>query len=193
MIGQVLNFLRRKLDEDLRVTTADESAADKLVFVDGDKMEPLQFKLGAVTLMLINVEEERTLRAADRYLQRHDDGTASPSFPDIRLTLHLFFVARFKLYDEAWDQLSKVLAHFQSNPFYDRHNTPGLPAGVEKLIFEFQTLDFAKQNEIWNALRICHHPSLLYRARLLLVRDQERDAPAPAAGETQRRIGGLGT
>jgi len=190
MIGTVLSFLRRKLDDELRALAEDESAAEKVVFVDGDKMEPLQFKLGAVTLMLINVEEERVLRAADRYVQHSADGTRSPSFPDIRLTLHLLFVARFKRYDEAWEQLSGVIAQFQSNPFCDRHNTPGLPEGVEKLIFELETLDFAKQNEIWNALRVSHHPSVLYRVNLVLVRDQQPAAPAPAAGQSVRRIGG---
>lgn len=189
MIGEVLSFLRRKLDDELRTGSEDESAAEKIVFVDGDKMEPLQFKLGAVTLMLINVEEERTLRAADRYIQRNGDGSVSPSFPDIRLTLHVFFVARFKLYDEAWDQLTKVISHFQSNPFYDRDNTPGLPGGVEKLIFELKTLDFAQQNEIWNALRVSHHPSVLYRANLVLVRDQQPAAPAPLVTKNLRRIG----
>ncbi|WP_157595183.1 DUF4255 domain-containing protein [Plesiocystis pacifica] len=186
----MLSFLRRQLDSELKAGSEDEAASDKVVFVDGDKMDPLQFKLGAVTLMLINVEEERVLRPADRYARRNPDGTVSRSFPDIRLSLNLFFVARFKLYDEAWQQLSQVIGHYQSKPVYDRTNTPGLPAGVEKLIFELRTLNFAEQNEIWNALRICHHPSVLYRTNLIVVEDKAVATPGVEAGEAQRKIGG---
>lgn len=191
MIGSVLNFLRTNLDAELR-RDAEESATEKLVFVDGDKMEPLEFKLGAVSMLLVNVEEERVLRPGDRYSRVGGDGTISRVFPEIRLQLQLLFVARFKRYDEAWDQLAGVISHFQSRPYYDRHNTPGLPAGVEKLVFELRTLSFAEQNEIWNALRVSHHPSMLYRVSMLVLRDAQADAPAVAAGESQRRLGMLG-
>ena len=38
---------------------------------------------------------------------------------------------------------------------------------------ELMTLGFAEQNEVWNALRTTHHPSILYRVHLLVLRDQQ--------------------
>ncbi|NVB43278.1 DUF4255 domain-containing protein [Pseudenhygromyxa sp. WMMC2535] len=189
MIGSVLNFLRTDLDRALRTTGDDESANDKVAFVDGDKMDPLQFKLGAVSMLLVNVEEERLLRAGDRFRRVAEDGTVTRVFPDIRLSLQLLFVARFKRYDEAWDQLSAVLTHFQGKPAYTSQNTPALPAGVERLLFELRTFGFAEQNEIWNALRISHHPSVLYRVNLVLLRDASPAIPGVEAGEANRHIG----
>lgn len=188
MIGQVLAFLRRRLDASLRAQSVEESATEKVVFIDGDRMDPLQFQLNTVTLMLVNVREERVLRAADRYRQPTADGKSRYSFPDIRLTLQLLFVASFKAYDESWEQLSNVIEHFQRTPVYNRQNAPDLPEGVEKLLFELVSLDFAAQNEIWNALRVNYHPSVVYKTSLIVVRDEQGEL-APGTGEVERRIG----
>ena len=50
MIGGVLTFLRQHLDAHLRTElgeTPDDPSSDKIVFVDGDKFEPITFKLAA--------------------------------------------------------------------------------------------------------------------------------------------------
>ena len=191
MLGQVLTFLRRRLDAELRAQGEEESANEKVVFIDGDKMEPLKFTLNTVTLMVVNVREERILRAPDRWRQPTADGGSRSSFPDIRLQLQLLFVAHFKAYDESWEQLYRVIDHFQRNPVYTRHDAPDLPDGVNKLMFELLTLDFAAQNEIWNALRVCYHPSVAYKTSLVVVRDDQGEAATPM-GAPERRIDGGG-
>ena len=176
MIGGVLTFLRQHLDAHLRTElgeTQDDPSSDKIVFVDGDKFEPISFKLGAVSELLINVEEERVLREPDLYARQSADGPPLRSQPDIRLFLYILFVARFKQYESAWEHLSKIIEHFQTVRVLDRETAPDLPAGIEKLVFELVTLNFAEQNEVWNALRITHHPSLLYRVKLVVYRDRE--------------------
>lgn len=188
MIGQVLSFLRRRLDADLRTQADDESATEKVVFIDGDLMDPLKFPLNAVTLMLVNVREERVLRAPDRYRQATADGGSRASFPDIRLQLQLLFVASFKAYDESWEQLSRIIEHFQRIPVYTRQNAPELPGGVDKLMFELVSLDFAAQNEIWNALRVNYHPSVVYKTSLIVVRDERGELATPT-GAVELRIG----
>lgn len=175
MIGDVLNFFRKHLDERLRIArggSQDDAAGDRVVFVDGDKMEPISFTLGAVSLLVINVEEERILRSADPRARVAEDGTRQRVQPDIRLVLYLLFVSRFKKYDVAWDHLSAILEHLQSTPVFEPASAPELPAGVEKLIVELVTLGFAEQNEVWNALRTTAHPALLYRVKLLAYRDR---------------------
>ncbi len=176
MIADVLTFLKEHLDDHFRVAlggSQDDPSADKVVFVDGDKMDPISFKLGAVTVLLINVEEDRVLRSPDRYARRTPDGTHERIQPDIRLILYVLFIARFKAYEEAWKHLSTLIEHFQSLPVLDAQNTPALPAGIEKLGLELVTQTFAQQNEVWNALRTTHHPSILYRIKLVGFRDRQ--------------------
>lgn len=183
MIGEVLVFLRKHVDAYLRVEmggAVDDGASDVVVFVDGDKFEPLSFQLGAVSLLLINVEEERVLRNADPYV-RVTDGVAERVQPDIRLILYVLYVARFKQYDAAWDHLSKIIEQFQTERVIERETTPTLPTGVEKLVFELVTQNFAEQNEVWNALRVTHHPSILYRVKLVAFRDRKPTTLTPVS------------
>lgn len=176
MIGDALVFLRKHLDDHLRVelgVTPDDPAGDKVVFLDGDKIEPITFKLGAVSELLINVEEERVLRQPDLYARVTEDGIPHRVQPDIRLILYVLFVARFKQYESGWEHLSKIIEHFQTNRVFDPETSPDLPAGIEKLVIELVTLDFAGQNEVWNALRTTYHPSILYRVKVIALRDRK--------------------
>jgi hypothetical protein len=184
MIGDVLVFLRKHLDDHLRMElggTPDDPTGDKVVFLDGDKFEPITFKLGAVSEVLINIEEDRVLRSADLYARQAEDGTHQRVQPDIRLILYVLFVARFKQYESAWEHLSKIIEHLQTVRVFDHENAPELPARVEKLVLELVTLNFAEQNEVWNALRTTHHPSILYRVKLLALRDGRPQAQAQVA------------
>lgn len=193
MIAETLIFLRKHLDERLRVElggSQDDATGDRLVFLDGDKIDPISFQLNAVTALLINVEEERLLRQPDLYARQAEDGSRQRVQPDIRLILYVLFVARFKKYEVGWQHLSKILEHLQSNRVHDQATAPDLPAGLERLVIELVTQSFAEQNEVWNALRTTHHPSLLYRVKLLAYRDR-RPAESPGLVEQQRAIGGL--
>jgi len=178
MIGKVLVCLRKRLDDYLRAELAepgDDPTADKLVFLDGDKMDQISFQEGAVSELVINVEEERQLRPADPYAAVQD-GRPQRKQPDLRLVLHVLFVARFKQYDIAWEHLAKVIEYLQTHRTFERDAYPDLPAGVDKLTFELVTQSFTEQNDVWNALRTTYLPSALYRVRLVVLRDVK---PAP--------------
>lgn len=190
MIAETLSFLRKHLDAHLRAAlggSQDDAVADRIVFLDGDKSEPLSFQSGAVSAVLINLEEERILRSADPYTRIAEDGTRQAIHPDIRLNLYLLFVARFKRYESAWEHLSAILEHIQSQRVFESSTAPDLPAGVERLTLELVTLTFAEQNEIWGALKTSHHPSLLYRIRMLAYRDR-RAVEAPPITDTRSRV-----
>lgn len=180
MIGDVLVFLKNHLNEHLKARAElirEQPGGDKVVFVDGDKMDPLTFAPGAVTALLINVEEERTLRAADPYIRVADNGGQQRVQPDIRMNLYVLFVARFKQYEQAWHHLSQIIQYFQSHRVLDHQTAPHLEDAIERLTMELVTLEFAQQNEVWNALRASHHPSILYRVKLVVFRDREALRP----------------
>jgi hypothetical protein len=187
MLGNVLTFLRKALDDHLRAElgSGPDPIRDKVVFIDGDQMDPLVFKPEAVSALLINLEEERVLRRPDLHVHASADGKPIRAQPDVRLILYLLFVARFKQYDSAWDHLSKIVEFLQSNPVFDPTTTPPSPANVEKLVLELATLRFAEQNEIWSALKATHHPSILYRAKLVVIHDKK---PVISEQITEREV-----
>jgi hypothetical protein len=187
MISEVLVALRNRLDAQLRLAAAtpDAATAEKVVFLDGEKMDPMSFKLGMVTLLVVNVEEERVLRDADVHQRIAIDGVRARVNPDVRLNLMLLFVARFKQYEQAWDYLSQIIRFFQSQGVLDHEQLPELPESVSKLVVELVTLDLAEQNELWSGLRTTVHPSLLYRLRMLVFRDEAR---LPAAQVRDKQV-----
>jgi hypothetical protein len=176
LIGKALVFLRRRLDDHLRVELAgvgDDPVADKVVFLGGDRPESIVFPEEAVAELLVNVEDERLLRAADPYLRVQEDGRPLRQQPDLRLVLSILFVARFKQYDAAWDHLAKVIEYLQTNRMFDREQNPELPIGVDRLTVELMSQSFAEQNEVWNMLRTSYLPSVLYRVRMVVLRDRK--------------------
>jgi hypothetical protein len=182
MISEALTFLKSHLNAHLNAQAgagADASGEDRVVFLDGEKFDPISFKLGAVTTLMMNVEEEKTLRAADPYVRVAEDGTRLRAQPDIRLNLYVLFVARFKSYEHGLDYLGRIIAHFQTHRVFDRQSAPDLDPRIGKLIMELTTLSLAEQNEIWNALRTTYHPSVFYRVKMLAYRDDLVQGAAP--------------
>ena len=189
MIGEVLVFLKNHLNAYLQGQaggTTGEPSGDKVVFVDGDKMDPITFKLGAVSELLINVEEERTVRSADPYVRITPAGTRQKVQPDIRMNLYVLFVARFKQYEQAWSHLSRIIQYFQTHRVLNQQNSPDLSEEVERLTMELVTLQFSEQNEVWNALRTTHHPSILYKVSLIVFRDRLAVQPGEIREEELR-------
>src|SRR5215831_11454132 len=65
MISEVLLFLKNHLNAYLSTKSGwspETSQAEKVVFIDGEHMDPISFKLGAISALLINIEEDNTLR-----------------------------------------------------------------------------------------------------------------------------------
>jgi hypothetical protein len=190
MIGTTLEFIRTYLDGGLRLLmggSLDDGTPAKLVFPPGNQTpaDSIPFTSGAVTMLLANVEEERIFRDADPYRRVNDEGRVDAVQPEIRLVLYLLFVARFTDYAQGWNHLSALLSQFQAVPVLDRDTAPGLPPAVERLAFELVSQSFTELNDVWNALRTTHHPSLLYRVRLLSLRDTAASPSLPITGVSQ--------
>lgn len=176
MISDALVFLKNQLNTYLRSVSGrkpDESEEDKVVFVDGEKMDPISFKLGAVSVLLINIEEENTLRAADPYVRVSAEGAFQRVQPEIRINLYVLFIARFKQYEQGLTYLSLIIKYFQNHRLLDHHNAPELSDKIDHLIIELITLPFSEQNEVWNSLRTTYYPSVLYKVKMLVFRDED--------------------
>lgn len=181
MLDKVLVFLKDHLNQHLRPgadLASGETQEKAVVFVDGEKLDPITFKLGAISALLINVEEENALRSPTPYQSVSPTGDTIRINPDIRMNLYVLFVARYKRYESGLAQLSAVIRHFQSHRVFDQQNAPELGADIEKLVMELVTLPLPEQNDLWNALRTTYHPSVLYKVSMVVFRDEASKYPA---------------
>lgn len=128
----------------------------------------------AVTVLLVRMEEERVMRHDEPYMRgdtrKTENRKASNAFPPVVLNLFVLFVARVKDYDTGLKRLSDIVTFFQGRPaFYDTSEK-----GMPELRFELHSPTFTVQNEIWSALRLPLHPSVMYKVTLVLLETQEK-------------------
>ena len=65
MIDQALLFIKNRLNAHLGMrsdTMLDQASQDLVAFVNTDKLDSIDFKMNTVSVMLVNAEQERTLR-----------------------------------------------------------------------------------------------------------------------------------
>ena len=184
MISEALIFLKNHLDAHLKAKSGTDPNVDpdqgRVVFINTDQTDP-SFPKGAVSTLLVNVEEEKTMRAADPYIRRATtpDGVAHRKQPDIRLNLYVLFVARFAKYEDSLSHLSLIVRHFQNYRVFDHNNAPELGDEFERLVMELVTLPLSEQNDLWGLLRTTYQPSVLYRVKMAIIHDEETSAIPP--------------
>lgn len=183
MIKDAIVFLKDQLNAHLTSQSPGESHEDPVVFIDGTNMEPLSFKLGGISVLLINIEEENALRAPDLYSHTSPDGSRRNVQPEIRLNLYVLFVAHYKQYEDSLKYLSRIIRYFQNNRVFDHKSAPALSENIDQVTMELITLPFSEQNEVWNALRVTYHPSVLYKVRMIVYRTD----PEPAGPDLEER------
>lgn len=191
MIKDLLVLLKNAVNDHLTVSSGwggTQPDQGQVVFLQNDKVEHLDLKLGAVTLLLVNLEEEHALRPDDPYRRSLPDGTTQRVKPPIFLNAYLLFVSYFKDYEQSLQYLSLILQFFQNHRIIDHNTFPALGDRFDHLTVNLVTLPFAEQNNLWSLLRISYQPSLLYKVRMAVFRDEE-GVPVPAAVDIVTRIG----
>ncbi len=191
MIEEVLVFLKEQLNSHLETRSGwqpGDAPVDKVVFLDGADMEPMKFPMNAVSVIMIKLEEEKQLGPPDRFARTSPASQAERVQPEIRLNLHVLFVARFKLYEESLRYLSWIIAYFQGHRVFNPGTDHNLSTG--KLVMEMVSLPFSEQNEVWNALRTTYLPSVLYRVKMIVFQDENAQPTVPITEieiETERQ------
>jgi hypothetical protein len=175
MIDDAVLFLKQHLSSALKSLSGaapDEPAEEPVVFVDDAKMDCVTFKPGAISVLLVNIEEETTLREPDLYSRVSANGFRESVQPEIRINLYVLFVAQFTEYDQSLKNLSRIVQHFQNHRVFNQQNAPELSQRIDRLALELITLPFSEQSEIWSALRTAYRPSVLYKVRMIVFRDE---------------------
>ncbi|MEM7038979.1 MAG: DUF4255 domain-containing protein [Bacteroidota bacterium] len=170
MIDNALNTLRTKLNTYFK--NLGETTDDKVIYLNEENGGDSAFQLNKVTLVMVNMEEERTLRQADPYAGQLQNGVLVGRNPEVRLHLIVMFVARFGLYEQGIKSISQIIRFFQAHRIFQQLDTPDLDPDIDRLIVELQTMPISEQNELWNAFRSPYFPSVAYRVSLLRYRDE---------------------
>jgi hypothetical protein len=188
MIGDLVSVLRDVVNDHLN-TSSGWSAVDAgpLAFLESERVDALDFKLNAVTLLLVNLEEEHAARPGDPRRRTLPDGTTLAVAPPIHLNAYVLFVARYKDYAQGLRYLSLIAQFFQSHPSFDHQSAPRLSDRIDHLTAELLSLSFADLNNLWSVLRSAYLPSLLYKVRMLVFQDE--GLARPALAETAPSVG----
>lgn len=172
MIDNALNTIRTKLNTYFKILG--EAPDDKVVYIDSSQPDEARFPMNKVSLILINIEEDRTLRQPDQYSGTIRNGIVVGKNPEIRIQLLLLFVARFTMYEQSMKSLSQIIRYFQAHRVFNPADAPDLDPDIDRLVMELQTMPIAQQNELWNAMRSSYFPSVAYKLSLLRYRDTMR-------------------
>ncbi len=167
MIDEAIVFLQRHVGRGLRTDPGEPE--ERVVLPEGViPKEGMTLKETAVSVLLLNIEEEAVLRPADPFSRVTQDGSRLRVNPEIRLNLHVLFVPNFQSYADSLRYLSMIIGHFQTHRVMNHSNSPDLSARIDQLIVELRTPTFSEQNEIWGSLRIPSRPAALYRVRMIV-------------------------
>lgn len=186
MIHEVVTVLRDKLNAYIRLKAGINE--DKVRFLDGTNFDPIQFPLDFISPVIVNIQEERTLRQNDYYQPVTQNGLQTEVNPEIRIRLTVLFVSRFKQYEQGLKFLSLIIRFFQANRLIDRDVAPELSPEIDRLFVEMLTMPMSEQNDIWNALRVCYLPSVAFRVSMLTYKDGDSLAELNATGDYQMEL-----
>ena len=172
MIDKSLEALKKAVRDylfllpELNLTSEDAIVISPVVKADGS----LSIPDNTLGMTLVNVEEERIVKSQNSVAVAND-GKVSVVNPEIKLNLYILISANFTVYSTGLQFLSSAVKCFQSKNVFTPDNTPYLDTSIQKLIVELFTLDFEKQNHLWGSLGAKYLPSVLYRVRLIAVKE----------------------
>ena len=177
MLDIALQFLKDELNSYIVARAGSASIEVKLTKMvdDTGKYAFLEQEVG---VSLINIEEERVVREhLPRYSTANNQRIVQE--PELRLNLYLIFAANFTQYDQALKCLSLIMAFFQSHPVFTVSRYPALDSRIDKLVVELQTLSYEQINQVWASIGARQLPALIYKVRMVIIRDAEPELAGP--------------
>lgn len=192
MLDAALNFVAREFNSYLQRRTGSASLGEMTLGPILDEEGKLAIAKGGLSLSLINLEEEKSLRE-QAPSQIYRDGHLLTVQPPLRVNLTLLIAARMGDYPSSLKALSYVLAFFQSRPVFSGDEYPGLNEGlndnIDKLCVELLSFPPETLNQIWGYLGAKHQPSLFYKLRMLTIQDTEPFAVGAPITDIRYRMG----
>jgi len=162
MIHNVLPVLGDQLNDYLKSEyglSEDRVIISSLIDYKGNPVLGTENK---ITVFLLNIEEEKSLR--NGHFQ------SNPGMnPPISINLYVMFAATFsgENYAESLKFISSVISFFQGKTIFDKQNSPLLSDNIDRLSAELVNMDLNQLNNLWGSLGARYVPSLIYKFRIL--------------------------
>lgn len=182
MIHNILPVIVSELNEYLKSrynTSEDCVVLSNIMNLDGTVAVK---EMNRMVCTLINVREDRTLKASKGF--RGGESGFYLSGGDLQISLDIGFFAVYKnsLYVDAMKFLSGTLYFFNEKSVFTNANTPGLSTNVDRLTFELRTLDTNELQSIVSLMGLRHLPFVVYNMRLLSFNAENVEDTVPALG-----------
>lgn len=181
MIYEAFAILRSQLEDFIRSNSSITSTDQEVVLGNMSLAESADAAAikNKVVLSLVNLNEETSLKNGQtRFLD--GDRIRKENRP-IHANAHILITAHYSSnYSNALKRLGQVVTFFQGKNTFTLANSPLLEIdeteGIEdlKMTLELVTPAFEELNHIWGMMGGKSHPSVLYKARILLLK---RNAP----------------
>ncbi len=187
MIDQVLTFLNTQLDSYLRLKLdpANSNSFIQLANIawnDSDTSGSNGTNNPSnAFITLVNIEEDRISKSPENYIRQGSETTYKN--PKIYLNLYVLFAVNLSSYTESLKRLSYIIQFFQYQNVFTPLGSPDLPAGVEKLIMDLNTLSFQDMNNLWGILGSKYLPSVMYKMRMISISEEFTQGNAPLLHE----------
>ena len=158
-----------------------------------DRNGPLDPTIASrVLLTLVNVERAPAVARSKSKIHVTENGDTTLELAEpIRLNLHILLTATLDPDDDAHGyaaalgRLSAVIGFLHAAEVMTRQSAPGLPEGIERLVFELLPMDQEGVATLWGALGGGYLPSVLYRVRMVAISSENilgRSAPIVRIG-----------
>mgnify|MGYP001175569147 CR=1 FL=1 len=189
MIIDVLDLIKQSLQSYVFEVAGREETEDIVVLNNvvmatdlGGSDEGMKKK---IIMTLVNIQEESTLKNSTGY--RFKNGHAVYQNPPTYLNLFILFSVLDNDYEQALQRLSRVIEFFQ----WRRKISPSLSPGSRndksigdfEVVMDLYSLMFEQLNHLWGALGGKQLPFALYRARLVALEAEKRQAEEPIITE----------
>ncbi len=158
-----------------------------------------------ILVTMVNIEEESTLKNSLPPSFNNAVGGLSYEEPPVYVNLYLLFSATYEQrpdgYETALNRLASVIRFFQVRRTFSVQNSPNgsLVASTQvsqedknylRLYLELYTLTFEQINHLWGSLGGKQVPFVMYKMRLVRLRDRATTGTGPVIEEvgTDERV-----
>jgi Pvc16 N-terminal domain len=180
-IRATLEAVRQRLNESLQAAEPRPEewvVLSNLVDPEGKGYDGARNRL---VMFLANVQKE-TVVSTSRGMVPAGDSHYSLVAPPLYVNLYVLVFANF--YDAGYAEglrvLSLAISFFQQNPAFTSATLPALPAGVDRLTWEMESLGPTDLSYLVGLAGVKYLPAVVYKVRLLPFQSGAVQAQAPA-------------
>lgn len=204
MVFAALNLLKEELGAFLETRNGSrrEVVLGNIALFESNDIDAINEK---IVITLVNIEEESVLKNINAFHRVNSEGRTEYAQPTLNLNLYLLFTANYKEretgYENALKRLSNVIQFLQGRNIFTLSNSPNAnlnevtsnvthnPDITEadlsemKLILDLYTMTFEQINHLWGSLGGKQMPFVMYKARLIKVKDRRTRLSEPVIEE----------